>query len=88
MAIALTVWCESNDSWMTAMGSEIISKECWHLPILVAGVMQKIEPAHHALQQGVEWKGRRQKLRKQITCYKNRHIGFNVGMDFDLQIEM
>lgn len=29
----------------------IISKESWHLPILVAGVMHNIEPAHHALQQ-------------------------------------
>lgn len=30
-----------------------------NLPTLAAGVMHNIEPAHHALQQEVDWKGRR-----------------------------
>lgn len=30
-----------------------------NLPMLAAGVMHNIEPAHHALQQEVDWKGRR-----------------------------
>lgn len=34
----------------------VVSKENWHLPTLVAGVMHNIEPAHHALQQ--VWGGR------------------------------
>lgn len=30
-----------------------------NLPTLAAGAMHNIEPAHHALQQEVDWKGRR-----------------------------
>lgn len=37
---------------VTATRLSVFSKENWHLPTLVAGVMHNIEPAHHALQQG------------------------------------
>jgi len=50
----VTLCSELNEMRETTMGSKIISKESWHLPTLVAGVMHNIEPAHHALQQGVE----------------------------------
>lgn len=54
-----------------------MSKESWHLPTLVAGVMHNIEPAHHALQQEVEWKGRgtnkQTKKNKEKSFIKNRH---------------
>lgn len=56
-----------NDTWVTQMGSEIISKESWHLPTLVAGVMHNIEPAHHALQQGGGVNREEKRSRKLIT---------------------
>lgn len=43
---------------------KIIKKQSWHLPTLAAGVMHKIEPAHHALQQEGGLKGKRIKKKK------------------------
>lgn len=78
MRNVLTSCGEFNETWVTKMGSKIISKESWHLPTLVAGVMHNIEPAHHALQQGVEWIGGGKKSRKPITSV----IKSDIILDF------
>lgn len=43
-------------------------KESWNLPTLAAGVMHNIEPAHHAVQQEVDWIGGR-KSKQPVTRF-------------------
>lgn len=66
MKNVLILYGESNKTEET---TNIVIKESLHLPTLVAGVMHNIEPAHHALQQGigVNGGGGKNKIKKSVT---------------------